>query len=105
MVSRSSRCNRSQDVRICGSRFSAITRPVTVECYTPLDLDAEIVGGGAAVFKRLQQLWVRRDAGATPNQLNRRTLIDVGIPADLPQECGCEQARHRTTDDDGAALA
>ena len=79
--------------------------PGTVQRYTPLDLDAEIVGVGAAASKRLQQLRVRGDAGATPNQLDRRTLIDVGIPADLPQECGGEQARHRTTDDDGAALA
>ena len=105
MVSRSSRCSRSQEVRICGRRFSAITRPGTVERDAPLDLDAEIAGAGAAAFERLQQLRVRGDAGAAPNQLDRRALVDVGIPADLPQERGREQARHRTADDDGAALA
>jgi hypothetical protein len=79
-----------QDLR---QAFLCDHAPGTVQRDTPLDLDAEIADAGAAAFERLQQLRVRGDTRATPNQLDRRALVDVGIPADLPQERGREQAR------------
>jgi hypothetical protein len=34
------------------------------------------------------------NARATADELDLRALIDIGLPADLPQERRAEQARH-----------
>ena len=102
MVSRSSRCSRSHDVRICRNGRSQVTRPCAVDGDPFGHLDAELAGAGAAGLQHLQQLRVRGDAGAAADELDRRALIDVGLPADLTQECGAEQPRHRAADDNGA---
>ena len=65
-------------------------------------LDAELAGAGAACLQHRQQFRMRGDTGAAPDQFDRRALVDVGLPADLTQECGAEQPRHRAADDDGA---
>jgi hypothetical protein len=54
-------------------------------------------------LQRLHQLGMRRDAGAAADQLDRRALEDVDLPADLAQERGGEQPRHRAADRDRAA--
>src|SRR5580693_1086765 len=85
-------------------------RPLRGDAALPVDgepfwyFDAEIVGSGAAALQRLQQFGVRRDAGAAADELDRRALVDVDIPADPPQESGAEQARHRTADNDRPAF-
>ena len=53
-------------------------------------------------FERVEQFGMRGDAGAAADQFDARALVDVAIPADLAQECGAEQPRHRAADDDGA---
>jgi hypothetical protein len=45
------------------------------------------------------------NAGAAPDQLHFRALVDVHIPTDLTQECGGEQTGHRAANDDGAPIA
>ena len=76
----------------------------TVERDALGDLDAEILGAGAGCFERVQQFGMCRDAGAAADQLDVRALVHVGVPADLAQERGAEQSRHRAADDDGAAF-
>ncbi len=73
-----------------------------VDGDAPLHRDAEGLGPGAALLQRLHQLRMGGDAGAAADQLDRRALVHVHLPADLAQERGREQARHRSTDDDGA---
>ena len=63
--------------------------------------DAEIFGAGAARFQSREQFRMAGDAGAAADQLDAGALIDVDIPADLAQERGREQTRHRAADDDG----
>ena len=55
------------------------------------NLDAEVLGAGAGRVERLEQFWMRGDAGAAPDQFHVRAFIDVGVPADLPQERRGEQ--------------
>src|SRR5262249_26242251 len=64
--------------------------------------DPEVAGAGAAPFEPLQELGVPGDAGAAPAQLDCGTFEHAHVPADLAQERGGEQARHRSADDDGA---
>ena len=47
---------------------------------------------------------MRGDAGAAADQFDAGAFVDVGIPADLAQERGAEQSRHRAADDDGPAF-
>ncbi len=79
--------------------------PIAVERDAFVDLDAEIAGAGAARLQRVQQFRVGGDAGAAADQLDGRALVDIGLPADLPQERRGEEARHRAADDDGARAA
>src|SRR6266540_5421635 len=78
---------------------------VAVDRHALGNFDAEIARAGAAGLQRVEQFRVRRDAGAAADQFDRRTLVDVGLPADLAQERRGEQARHRAANDDGTALA
>src|SRR5262249_22553759 len=45
------------------------------------------------------------DAGAAADQFDTRAFVDLDVPPDPPQQRGGEQPRHRTADDDSAALA
>ena len=67
-------------------------------------LDTKILGAGAAGFQRFKKFRVAGDAGASANQFDARPLIDIHVPAYLPQECGGEQPGHRAADDDGPSL-
>src|SRR6266851_6446781 len=104
MVSRRSRCSRSQEVRICGRYFSAMTRPsrsraMRFSTSTPRSRVP------APLVKRVQQLRMGGDPGAAADQFDRRALINVGVPPLLPQEGRGKQAGHRPADDDGATPA
>ena len=68
-------------------------------------LDAEHFGSGAARLQRLHELGVSGDAGAAPDQFDTRALVDVDVPADLPQECCGKQSRHRAANNDGPSIA
>ncbi len=78
---------------------------LAVDGDAPGDLDPEIAGAGAALLQRFQELGMGGDAGTAPDQLHRRALEHVNVPADPAQECGTEQARHRAADDDRAPAA
>ena len=67
-------------------------------------LDAEILGAGATCLKRIEQFRMTRDAGAATDQFDAGALVDVDVPADLAQERGGEQSRHRAANNDGASL-
>ena len=60
---------------------------LAVYCDTLGNLDAEHFGAGAARFQSFHEFGVPGDAGAAADQLDRRSLIDVDVPADLAQEC------------------
>ena len=79
--------------------------PLAVDGDALLDLDAEVAGAGAAVLQRFQQFGMGGDAGAAADQLDRRALEHVDVPADPAQERRGEQARHRAADDDRAPAA
>src|SRR4029450_9978974 len=95
MVARMSRCNRSQEVRICGRCFSAMTRPSRSSVM-------RFAGASATLFQRLQEFGMGGNARAAADELDRRALIDIDLPSDLPQERRAEEARQRATDDDPA---
>jgi hypothetical protein len=57
--------------------------PLAVERDAPLAIDAEVAHARAALLERLDQLRVRGDAGAAPDQFHRRTLVHIDVPADL----------------------
>ena len=84
--------------------------PLRGDAALPVDgepflyFDAEVVCSGAAALQRLQQFRVGRNAGAAADELDRRALVDVDVPADPPQERRAEQPRHRTADDDRPAF-
>ena len=42
------------------------------------------------------------DAGAAPDEVGSRMLVDVNVPAMTQQQVGCEQATQRAADDDRA---
>ena len=86
-------------------RALADDAPLAVDGDALFDLDAEIARAGAAFLQRLQQFGMGGDAGAAADQLDRRALEHVDVPADPAQERGGEQARHRAADDDGAPAA
>jgi len=85
-------------------------RPLAGDAAMPVErdalrhFDAERAGAGAAGAERMQEFRMHRDTGAAADEFDRGTLVYVAIPADLAQERGGEQSRHRTTDDDGPAL-
>src|SRR5258708_2916818 len=105
MVSRRSRCSRSQEVRICGRYFSAMTRPprsraMRFSTSTPRSrVPAPLVRSASS-----NSGWVV-NPGAAADQFDRRALIDVGVPPLLPQEGRGKQAGHRPADDYGATPA
>ena len=68
------------------------------------NFDAKILGAGAACFERVQQFRMTGDAGAAADQLDAGALVDVDVPADLAQERGGEQPRHRAANYDGASF-
>src|SRR5581483_3458877 len=68
-------------------------------------LDAEPLGAGAARGQRVEQLGMAGDAGTAADQLDPGALVDVDLPADLAQEGGGEQPRHRAANDDGPPMA
>ena len=68
------------------------------------NFDAKILGPGAACLKRVEQFRMSGNAGAAADQLDLGALVDVDVPADLPQERGGEQPRHRAANNDGASL-
>ena len=76
-----------------------------IDSDTPGHFDAEVRGAGAARLQGLQQFGMAGDAGAAADQLDARALVDVDVPADLPQERGGKQPRHRAANDDGPPLA
>src|SRR5262249_12808538 len=73
---------------------------VAIEGDAFFNLDAEVPGPGAALLQGLQQFRMGGNSGAAADQFDRRALIDLGAPADLPQERRTEEARHRAADDD-----
>ena len=76
--------------------------PLTVDREALRHLEAEVFGPGTACLERVHQFGMRGDAGAAAFELDRRALVDIDLPADLAQERGAEQARHRAADDDCA---
>src|SRR5262249_38730357 len=93
---------RGQDL-LQGALADDATLPVDGDA--PRNLDAEVARAGTARLQRLQQFRMGGDAGAAPDQLHRRALEHVDVPADPAQEGRSEQARHRAADDDGAPAA
>ena len=86
-------------------RALADDAPLGVDGDAPVDGDAEVARARSAQLERLQQFRVAGDAGAAADELHRRALVDIGVPADLAQEGRGEEARHRAADDDGAPAA
>ena len=89
---------------ICRSGRCFGDAALTVERDALGYLDAEILGAGAGRFERVQQFGMCRDAGAAADQFDVRAFVHIDVPADLAQERGAEQSRHRAADDDGAAF-
>jgi hypothetical protein len=97
MVSRSSRC-RCEDLP---------QGPLVSDAAVVVDrdalgyLDTKVLGAGPARFQSFEEFRVAGDAGTAADQFDARPLIDVHIPADLPQERRGEEPGHRAANDDG----
>src|SRR5262249_2107128 len=59
--------------------------PVAIESDAFLDLDAEVTRSRAARLKRFQEFWMGGDPRTAADQLDRRALVDVGVPS-LPAQ-------------------
>src|SRR5215813_1743599 len=79
--------------------------PEAVENKAPIHRYAEVPRSCTASLQCLQKLWMGGDAGASADKFDRRAFINVGVPADLPQESSSKQPRHRPADDHGPAVA
>src|SRR5581483_3821099 len=78
---------------------------LAIEPDAPFAVDAEVAQARAALLERFEELRVGRDAGAAADQLDRRALVDVGVPSQPREERGDEETRHGAADDDGAPFA
>src|SRR5579862_6592965 len=77
---------------------------VDPEQFARLDDDAEIAGRDAERIEAGDQFRFRDDAGAASGQFVLDALENVDAPAAPPQHDGGEEAAHRATDHDRAAL-
>src|SRR4029078_653842 len=78
---------------------------LAVYCDALGHLDAEHFGYGAARLQRFHELGVSGDARAAPDQFDIRTLVDVDVPTDLPQECCGKKSRHVAANNDSPSIA
>jgi hypothetical protein len=78
-------------VRICFSGALIGDTAFTVNRNALGDLDTKILGTGTARFEGFHEFRVARNPGAAADQFDVRPLIDICVPAYLPQErCGKE---------------